>query len=510
MDFPLTLQAVLRRAMEVFPEKKISSRNFDGTISHIRYDDFYQRVLQVIAHLKQLGIKPGDRVATLGWNHLQHLELYFAVPCMGAVLHTLNIQQNASEFKTIINHAEDKIIFCDEEFLPLLDSIKKQTTCHNIVCFSDTENISENSTKPIRDLPELDENAAAGLCYTSGSSSAPKGVLYSHRALTLHSMALCLADSMAIAECETVLPVVPMYHANSWGIPYACALVGANLVLPGANPTAKDLANLIKAEKVTMAAAVPTVWNLLYLHLKRSKRSLPSLKRLIAGGSAVSPSLIKNFKKNFDVQVVHSWGMTELSPVGTISKLRSNSDKKLRDQSKQGLPLPFVETKLVGEKNKQLPHDGETVGELFVRGPWVAAGYFKEKKSALKSGWLATGDMATIDEYGYVQIIDRKKDLIKSRGEWISSAEIETVTLAIPGVTEAAVIARKDELRGESPVLFVILKPTKKITTKEIQTHLKKQFKRWQLPRISDIHIVKEIPKTGTGKTDKNTLRKQL
>ena len=514
MDYPLTLQAVLRRTKDVFPEKQIVSRNSDNSRSRIRYDDFFQRVLQVINGLQKLGVKPGDRVATLAWNHAQHLELYFAVPCMGAVLHTLNIHQNPAALKAIINHAEDRLIFADTEFLPTLEKIETEINCEKIIALGSEEYAKLTNQKPVKLLPELDENSAAGLCYTSGSTAEPKGVLYSHRALTLHSLALCLADSMAIAERETVLPVVPMYHANSWGIPYACALAGATLVLPGSNRTAKNLADLIAKEKVTLAAAVPTVWNMLYIHLKRAKRKLPSLKKIIAGGAAVSPALIENFERDFGIQVVHSWGMTELSPVGTIATLRSSLEKLPKKEqtyykSKQGLPLPFVETKLVGEKGKQLLHDGKSVGELQVRGPWVTAEYFKSKKKTKKSDWLATGDMATIDEYGYVKIIDRKKDLIKTRGEWIASVELEAAARELNGVSEAAAVARKDELRGEAPVLFIVLEVNKKISAQEIQQHLKKQFKRWQLPKISDIKILESLPKIGTGKIDKIAMRKQ-
>jgi fatty-acyl-CoA synthase len=366
---------------------------------------------------------------------------------------------------------------------------------------------------------DADENAAAALCYTSGTTGDPKGVLYTHRSLYLHSVGICMADSLAISECETVLPVVPMFHANAWGIPYACALTGASLVLPGPHVVGKPLADLIESERVTLTAGVPSVYTVLHQYLRQHPHDISSLRSLVIGGSAAPAALIEAWRRDFGVPVIHAWGMTELSPVGAVCRLRASMQdlepaEQLPILAKQGIPVPMVEADVLDESGAPAPWDGKTTGELVVRGPWVARAYYKEEGAPsplTDDGWFRTGDVARIDPQGYVELTDRKKDVIKSRGEWISSVEMENAVMGMPGVLEAAVIGRPHALRGEVAAAFVVRRSgTEPITGADVRDHLAATFARWQLPRLKDIHFVDALPKTGTGKFDKKALRAGL
>jgi len=483
--------------------------------------------------LRDLGIKPGDRVATFAWNSYRHLELYFAVPCLGAILHTINIRLFPEQLTYIINHAGDRLIFADTSLAGPLTSLQSQLkTIEAYVLLDDLGETPAALPDPARDyeallasatdteaFPALDENTAACLCYTSGTTGEPKGVLYTHRSLYLHTMTCCMADTFGIREQEVVLPVVPMFHANAWGLPYACTMAGAKQVMPGNHLFGKPLANLIEQERVTWAAGVPTVWNLFHQYIHQNPHDLSHLKVILSGGSAVPRFLIENYARDFGITLMQAWGMTEMSPLGSICRLKASmedwpEEKKTEVRVKQGIPVANVEVRLLGEQGEELPWDGKQAGELAVRGPWVAGAYYAHADANgafLEDGWFRTGDIATLDASGYLEITDRKKDIIKSRGEWISSVEMENAAMAHPAVLEAAVIGRPDDLRGEAPVLYLVLRqPDQALPPQEVLNVLKARFARWQLPRLADIHCVASLPKTGVGKLDKKALRRNL
>ncbi|UVD73933.1 long-chain fatty acid--CoA ligase [Leptospira borgpetersenii] len=528
MNYQLIIPAILRRASEVHPEKEIVTKMNDESIHRYTYGEFSSRVKKLIDSLQKLGIRPGDRIATFGMNHYRHLEIYFAVPSMGAILHTLNVRLFPEQLVFIVNDAEDSVIFVDKSLgkilLDLLSQFKKKpkfiimddleaTEPAALPDAIDYETFLKNGSKEVA-LPELDENQAAGMCYTSGTTGNPKGVVYSHRSIYLHSMSICMSDSLGICEKETVLPVVPMFHANAWGIPFACVMTGAVLVFPGKHLLGHGLASLLEQEKVSIAAGVPTIWNVLYQHLKKNSYDLGKLHTMIVGGSAAPQSMIEGFKNDFGIHILHAWGMTELSPVGTVCRLRTTmSDRKELEKmqllAKQGPAVAGVELKGIDDQGKDIPKDGKTPGELIVRGPWITASYYgnPSKESFTEDGWFRTGDVITIDEHGYIQITDRKKDLIKTRGEWISSVEMESYVLKAPGVLEAAVVAKPDEIRGEVPVVFVVAKEGEKVDKKSVLDILKENFANWQLPHSDDIRLIEAIPKTSVGKFDKKVLR---
>lgn len=533
MDWPLTIRRILDRAHTVYPEKEIVSMRVDGSMHRMTYADLYRRVCRLMNVLRDLGVKPGDRVASFAWNSHHHLELYFAVPCLGAVLHTLNIRLPAEQIRYLIGHAEDRLIFLDSSLTHrLAEAGTAFPTVEKFVVMDDGTEIAASplagaldyetllsDASEAADFPEFDENTAAGLCYTSGTTGDPKGVLYSHRSFFLHAMGICMADSFAISERETVLPVVPMFHANSWGVPYAATLTGAKLVFPGPHLLGGPLAQLMEREKVTFSPGVPTIWNLLYQHLKQHPHDLSSIHTLLFGGSSAPPSLIENFERDFGIRVLHAWGMTETSPVGLVSRIRGEMagwpyEKQLAQRAKQGISIPGVETRILDEENRDLPWDGKQPGELIVRGPWVARGYYREESLSAftEDGWFRTGDVATIDRFGYVEITDRKKDVIKSRGEWISSVEMENQAMSHPGVLEAAVVAKIHPVRGETPVVFAmrVQNYDPPATPRDVLNTLSMKFAKWQLPRLADILFVDSIAKTGVGKFDKKALRKQL
>ncbi|MFQ5592753.1 MAG: long-chain fatty acid--CoA ligase [Anaerolineae bacterium] len=529
MDYPLTLTHFLERANRLYPHKEIVTKTPAG-MHRYTYADFYERVQRLANVLKQLGVRRGDRVATFAWNSYRHLELYFAVPCAGAVLHTLNIRLFPDQMAYIINHAEDKVIFIDDTLLPALERVKDQLEgVENYVVMSDTGGFETSLAPALNyetliegapatyDFPVLDENDAAGMCYTSGTTGNPKGVVYSHRAIVLHTLGESLADTFGIAERDVVLPIVPMFHANAWGMPFAATMVGAKQVFPGPHMQPRDIAELIQAERVTITAGVPTIWIGLYHLLQRERYDISSLRTMPVGGSAAPRSLIEGFEKEFGVPIAHAWGMTEMTPLGTVSKLKSHmeswpEDERFAVRAKQGIPAPFVDIRAVDEEGNEVPWDGKSYGELQVRGPWIASSYYNDPRTAdsFQDGWFRTGDVVTIDPEGYVQIVDRTKDLVKSGGEWISTVELENTIMAHPKVMEAAVIAISHPKWQERPLACVVPTEDAKddITKEEIIDALREQVASWWLP--DDVVFLDSLPKTSVGKFDKKVLREQF
>jgi fatty-acyl-CoA synthase len=536
MTYPLTIDRILARAKRNFPEQEIVSRLADGSIHRYTYGEFYKRTLRLMQALRKLGVKPGDRVATFAWNSYRHMELYFAVPALGAVLHTLNIRLFPEQLVYIVNHAEDEFIFCDKSLMkPLADLESQFKTVKQFIVMDDLSPDQGLKLKgmadyesliaaesAVEDFPQFDENSAAGMCYTSGTTGEPKGVLYSHRSIFLHTLGISMMDSLAVSAHDVILPVVPMFHVMSWGIPFAACLTGAKPVYPGNQLIGKPIAELIEQEKVTLAAGVPTIWNVLLQHLRKDKADISSIRAMVVGGSAAPPALIEAYQKEHGVQILHAWGMTETSPLGTVANLKRHMsawqpEKQMKQRTKQGSFVPLVEARLVDDAGKELEWDGKLSGELQVKGPWIASSYYKPENKEANSaftadGWFGTGDVARIDEHGFMEITDRKKDLIKTRGEWLSSVEMENTAMAHPDVLEAAVVGRHDEVRGEAAVLFVTPKPEKKdtIDLKSLHTFLGEKFANWQVPKFADIRVIDAIPKTSVGKFDKKVLRKRL
>lgn len=525
MDYQLTIPSILRRADSIFNSKPIVSRYPDKSIHRYSYGEMATRSRKLSVALKDLGINEGDRVATLCWNHHQHLEIYFAVPSIGAVLHTLNLRLSADDLEFIVNHAEDKIIIVDQVLLPLFDKFKAKIKINHLVVISNAgQPIPEGalnyesliSSADVGKFSEFngDENTAAAMCYTTGTTGKPKGVLYSHRSVVLHSMASAFADGLSLKETDAVLPVVPMFHVNAWGLPFTCTLVGSSQVFPGPHLDAVSLLDLLEKEKVTITAGVPTIWLgiLNELDANPKKYNLTSLRTMVVGGSAAPRSLIVALQERHNLSVLHAWGMTETSPVGTIGMLKSDIVNEPQEiqydyRAKQGMPAWFVEIRGRSESGL-IPWDGETMGELEVRGPWIAKAYYKpqEKDERFTSdGWFKTGDIVTIDAKGYVEIKDRSKDIIKSGGEWISSVALEGAIMGHPAVAEAAVFAIPNTKWVERPMACVVLKEGKATTKEEIIKFLEPNFTRIQLP--DRIEFVKEIPKTSVGKFKKSILR---
>jgi fatty-acyl-CoA synthase len=472
-DHPLTLQHLLGRMRSLYADSEVVSVRGDDR-SRATFGEVAERVDRLAAALAELGVQRGDRVATFSWNNRQHLEAYLAVPCMGAVLHTLNIRLFAEQLTYVVNHAEDTVIIVDGSLVPILEGLAPsfETVRHFVVIGDEDAGSLPNALRyedllaaqePGFDYPEIDDAQAAGLCYTSGTTGNPKGVLYSHRSSVLHSFAQGLADGAGLREADRVMPVVPMFHANAWGLPYAAALLGSDLVLPGGDLSGKALAALIEEEHVTVSGGVPTLWMDMLRHVDANETDLSSLRLLLCGGSAVPLSLMQAFDERHGVKFLQAWGMTETSPVASAARPPSGVDEEAawRYQASAGRPLPLVEARLrregddtpSGGTGGDVPWDGESTGELEVRGPWIAREYYRDESSDEKfdEGWLRTGDIAAIDERGFIFISDRSKDVIKSGGEWISSVELEIEIMAHPGVVEAAVIAAPHERWGERP-----------------------------------------------------------
>jgi fatty-acyl-CoA synthase len=527
MDYQLTLRPIMERAYRFYPDREIVTKIGPEMHRHT-YADFYERTGRLANALARLGVGSGDRVATFAWNNFRHLELYFGVPCMGAVVHTLNLRLPPAELTYIINHAEDQVICVDDSLLPLLERIAGDLTTvrHFIIMGSGPlpETTLPNALSYEELLaaepadyawPDLDENDAAGMCYTSGTTGNPKGVLYSHRAFYLHTIAECMADSIGITESDVVMPVVPMFHAMAWGMAFSATMLGSKLVFPGAHLQPRDLAELIQAERVTLAAGVPTLWLGLLGLLENERYDISSLRTMPVGGAAAPRSMIEAYQKKFDVPILHAWGMTEMTPLGTVSKLKSHmldwgEDEQFAIRAKQGLPVPGVEVRAVAEDGSEVPWDGEAMGELQVRGPWVISSYYNDPRTAdsFMDGWFRTGDVVTIDSEGYVQIVDRTKDLVKSGGEWISTVDLENAIMAHQEVMEAAVIAIPDPKWQERPLAVVVPRQADQPPDKKaIYDLLSEHFAKWELP--DDIIFVEEIPKTSVGKFDKKVIRQQ-
>lgn len=530
MQTPLTMTQMIRRAEKYFPKKTVVSRTAGG-IQRLTYKEIAERTRKLAESLQKLGVERGDKVGTLAWNHHRHLEAYFAIPCSGAVLHTINIRLSPQHITYIINHAEDKVLLIDPDIVPLIEKVKDELkTVKAFIIMTDVEELPETSLSPVYhyeklineasgayEYPDdLDENSAAGMCYTSATTGNPKGVVYSHRGIVLHSMALGMADSAAVSEKDIALPVVPMFHVNAWGLPFAAVWFGTTLVLPGPYFTPKLLAELIQSEKVTITAGVPTIWLGLLKELDENKYDMSSLRSVLCGGSAAPKGMIKAFEQKHKIPFMHAYGMTETSPLVVISTLKSyqeelSAEERLDIKAKQGILVPGLEMKIAG-KDGEAAWDGKEMGELAIRGPWIASEYYKDERTneAFRDGWLYTGDVVTIDEEGFMKIVDRTKDLIKSGGEWISSVDIENALMAHESVFEAAVVAVPHEQWQERPVACVVLKgPFKGQTTKEeLYEFLKPQFAKWWLP--DEILFFEEIPKTSVGKFLKMALREQV
>jgi fatty-acyl-CoA synthase len=524
MDYPLTLTHILERSAKLFPQKEIASKTADG-MHRYSYADFHKRVHSLAHTLAALGVQPGDRVGTLCWNSFRHLELYFAVPCYGAVLHTLNLRLPCDQLAYIISHAEDRVIFCDASLYYLLEPIRDQIpSVKRIVILpdaetpaSDYEQLLDSSPNDPYSWPNLDEHAAAATCYTSGTTGHPKGVLYTHRAIVLHSFALAMTDVFGICEHDTILQIVPMFHANGWGLPYAAIMTGALIVFAGRQLQPADVAAMIQNERATFTAGVPTIWMGLYSYLESNPHDLSSLRMVVCAGSAMPRQFIELYEKKYRVPFRLAWGMTETTPIATFMAVKDQL-KRLPDKdrfdllARHGLPVAGVEIRIVDADGKELPWDGTTMGELQTRGPWITSGYYNDPRSdqAFSEGWFRTGDVATIDPEGYLQIMDRTKDLVKSGGEWISSVDLENAIMAHPKVMEAAVIAVFHPKWQERPLACItpLEQYRGEITKQEILDFLASRVAKWWLP--DDIVFIEAVPKTSVGKFNKRALREQF
>ena len=522
-DYPLSLTTLVERAERFTPGRKVVYRRPDGNVHRTTVGDCARRGRRLASALGELGIGEGDRVGTLMWNQPEHLEVYNAVPSMGAVVHTLNPRLHPDELAFIASDAEDRAIVVDETLLPVLDSFSDAHNFEHVIVVSHSGGVPDGtidyeslivSGEPM-EWPEPHERRAAAICYTSGTTGRPKGVLYSHRALVLHSMGAALPDAMNISARDTVLPVVPMFHANAWGIPYIATMMGAALVLPGPKLDAESVLDLLADEKVSLTAGVPTVWMAMLgaIEDEPGRWDLSSLKRLLVGGSAVPKTMIEGYQKQ-GLTIVQGWGMTETSPLASTSIVPPELDDATADEqftyrARQGIPAPFVEIRARGDDGELIPWDDRAIGELEVRGPWVAAAYFQGSgaEKFTDDGWFQTGDVVKIDERGSIRITDRAKDLVKSGGEWISSVDMENLLMGHPAVAEAAVIAVPDEKWDERPMAVVVLKDGAEATPDDLRQHLSGHFAKWQLPER--VEFIDEIPRTATGKFKKTALREQ-
>ncbi|MBO8172200.1 MAG: long-chain fatty acid--CoA ligase [Bacillaceae bacterium] len=531
MNVPLTLSSMMERAETYFAKKQVISRTSSG-VHTFTYREIGERTRRLASALEKLGVKKGERVGTLAWNHHRHLEAYFAIPGLGAVLHTINIRLAPQQIVYIINHAEDQVLLIDDDLVPLIEKVKDELkTVKAFVIMTDKDELPETSLEPVYHyenlleegnpgfefVKDIDENDPAGMCYTSATTGNPKGVVYSHRGIVLHSMALGLADTAALSERDVAMPVVPMFHVNAWGLPFAAVWFGTTQVMPGPYFTPKLLADMIQEHQVTLTAGVPTIWLGLLKELEEGDYDMSSLRAILCGGSAAPKGLIHTFESKYKIPFVHAYGMTETSPLVVLSRLKSYQqdlpeEARLDIRAKQGGLVPGVEMKVVGKDGKEVAWNGEEMGELLLRGPWIADEYYQDErtKEAFQDGWLHTGDVVTVDEEGVIKIVDRTKDLIKSGGEWISSVDLENALMAHEDVFEAAVVAVPHEKWQERPVACVVLKDNArgKVTKEELYDYLKPQFAKWWLP--DDIVFMDEIPKTSVGKFLKRALREQL
>ena len=527
MDYQLTVAALARRAESLFGARPVVSRRGDGSIHRTTWAGCLRRARRLAAALHGLGVRPGDRVATLCWNHDRHLEAYFAVPMLGAVLHTLNLRLHPDELAYIARHAEDRVLLVDASLLPLLETFRQRAELRHVVVLADGEappagmldyeSLLASAADAPLDLPEPDERAAAAMCYTSGTTGRSKGVVYSHRALVLHSLASAMAGSFAIGPTDVVLAVVPMFHANAWGLPYTAALAGAALVFPGPRLEPDALLELCRSERVTFSAAVPTVWLgvLEALDACPGRYDLSALRTIVIGGAAAPESLVRGLEERHGLRSITSWGMTEIAPVGTIGRLTAEAEalppaERQVIRMKQGLPGALLEHRVRNEAG-EVPWDGITMGELEVRGAYVASAYYRPEEDGgwfTPDGWFRTGDIASIDPRGYLEIRDRTKDLIKSGGEWISSVALEGALMGHPAVAEAAVVAVPHPKWIERPLAAVVLRDGRTVTPAELRAFLGDRFPAWWLP--DDVVFVSAIPRTSTGKFLKSALRERF
>ncbi|MGA2550862.1 MAG: 3-(methylthio)propionyl-CoA ligase [Burkholderiaceae bacterium] len=529
MSSPLLISSLLVHAERHHGATEIVSRRTEGDIHRYTYRDLAQRARQVANALARSAIEDGDRVATLAWNGYRHLELYYGVSGTGAVLHTLNPRLFPEQIAWIANHAEDRILFFDMTFLPVVEALAPHAkTIKTWIVLTDREHMP--ATSKLEGLlcyeewlegistqfewPDLDENSASSLCYTSGTTGDPKGVLYSHRSTVLHSYGAAMPDALNLSARDAVLPVVPMFHVNAWGLPYAAPMVGAKLVLPGPGLDGKSLYELFETEKVTVSAGVPTVWLGLLNYVGQAGLKFSTMRRTIIGGSACPPAMLRTFEENYGVQVLHAWGMTEMSPLGTVCVLKNKHADASREeqfavQCKQGRAIYGVDMKIVDDAGTELPQDGVAFGNLMVRGPWVLRRYFRDAGGdPLQDGWFPTGDVATIDADGYMQITDRSKDVIKSGGEWIGSIDLENIAMSHAAVAMAAVIAVRHPKWDERPLLVIVKKPGVELEKKELLAHYEGKIAKWWMP--DDVVFVDAIPLGATGKMLKAKLREQF
>jgi len=529
MSQPLLISSILDYAAKHYPRSEIVSRRVEGDLHRYTYRDLQQRSKTMANVLTHLGVTMGDRVATLAWNGYRHMELYYAVSGSGAVLHTMNPRLHPEQIAYIANHAEDQFLFFDLSFLPLIEAVAahcrtvkgyvlmadrdrmpQETKIPNLLCYEDLMASSSDDYA----WPLFDEHSAASLCYTSGTTGNPKGALYSHRSTVLHAYGSAMPNALNVSAADTVLPVVPMFHVNAWGLPYSVLLSGAKMVYPGAALDGKSLYELFEAEGVTFSAGVPTVWLGLINHVLQNNLKFSTFRRTVIGGSACPPAMMDTLIDKLDVQVIHAWGMTEMSPLGTASGLQAKhlalpKEAQRKILQKQGHAVYGVDMKLVDDAGKELPWDGVTYGNLLVKGPWIIHSYFKnEGGDVLQDGWFPTGDVATIDEDGYMQITDRSKDVIKSGGEWIGTIDIENIAMAHPAVLQAACIGIAHPKWDERPLLLVVKRPGMEVAPAEVIAFFEGKIAKFWTP--DDVAFVDALPMGATGKIQKNKLREQF
>ncbi len=528
-DRPLLISSLIEYSGQYHGDVEIVSRTVEGPIHRTNYRDINLRAKKLAQALTKLGVQLGDRIGTLAWNGYRHMEIYFGVSGMGAVCHTINPRLFPEQIAYIINHAEDKYIFVDLTFVPLLEALKDhlkkvagivimtdkahmpETSLPNVICYETLIQAESGDYS----WPQFDEMTASSLCYTSGTTGNPKGVLYANRSTVLHSYCVCANDGLGVSNRDSILAVVPMFHANAWGLPYAAAMCGAKMVMPGAAMDGASLYELMEAEDVTLAAGVPTIWMMLLGYVKENKLKFSTMRRTVIGGSAAPRSMIDTFVQEYGVEVIHAWGMTETSPLGTTGNLLKKhadlSEKEKTDvRVKQGRVVFGVELKITGDDGKELPRDGVAFGDIKVRGPWITSGYFKGEGGKVldEDGWFTTGDVGTLDGDGYMQITDRSKDVIKSGGEWISSIDVENEALGCPGIVEAAVIAVPHPKWDERPLVIAVKEKGHAVTRDDVIRHLENSLAKWQLP--DDVVFVDELPHTATGKLLKTKLREEF
>ena len=530
MDAQLTVDKILDRAVQLYPDREIVTKRMDGSLHRYTYGEMADRVGKLANALEALGVERGERIATVAVNNFRHLELYFAPAVSGRSIHMCNMRLPDDHFQYIVNDAEDKVLFVDPPFLEKVEANADAfETVEQYVVLGD--HVPETDLEPVvayedliedqsaeYDRPDLDEEEECGMCYTSGTTGKPKGVAYTHRGIYLHSIMASHVDTTAVSQADTVLPVVPMFHANGWGIPYTATFVGAKQVLPGVHSDPEPVAKLIDEEEVTLSAGVPTIWLGMADYLEENPEvDISNIDRLTVGGSAPPESLIRTYDERYDAPILQGWGMTETSPLGSVSKLRRETEElppeeQYRLLSKAGIPVPGIEVRIIDDEGDEVPHDGEDFGELQVRGPWVVDEYHDRPDANAESftddGWLKTGDIATMDEHGFIDIVDRKKDVIKSGGEWISSVDLENELMAHEAVAEATVIAVPHEKWQERPMACVVLAGGADASADDLESHLAESFPDWWLP--DEYQFVDEIPKTSTGKFDKMALRNRF